>query len=134
MEVDARCQNGQGNTGKCTRATYIKKMQGKCYGCGLDKHAKKDCPNVRDICNHCRKVGHRGLVCFAKYMGKPTTESARAAASSQDETSVDKGKQTAAATSNVPAIECKAQADLLAKLMVQIQAQSEQLEALKISF
>ena len=66
-------------------------------------------------------ITHRGPVCFTKYMGKPETKSAGAAASSQDgaptsSSSVDKGKQTTATTSNVLATDIKAQADLLAKL------------------
>ena len=134
MKVDTTHQN---STNKPMRAVYIKKMQGKCYGCKSDKHAKKDCPNTRDICNHCGKVRHRGPVCFTKYMGKPSTKSAGAAASSQEgalTSPVNKGKQTTAATSNALAIDSKAQADLLAKLMAQIQVQSEQLKALKSSF
>ena len=142
MEVDAMCQNSQGNSGKPTRAVYIKKMQGKCHSCGSDKHAKQDCPNLQDICNYCGKVGHGGAVSFTNYMGKPGMKSAGAAASSQDEapssslssSSANKGKQTAAATTNVSAHDSKAQADLLAKLMAQVREQSEQLKALKSSF
>ena len=45
-----------------------------------------------------------------------------------------KEKATASATQNAPAKDSKGQADLLAKLMVQIKEQSAQIDALKASF
>ena len=60
-------------------------------------------------------------------MRKPGTKSAGATASSQERapssSTADKGKQTTAATTNVLATDSKAQAALLAKLMVQVQEQ-----------
>ena len=112
-------------------------MRGKCFGCGSPDHTKKDGGHKRDICNHCKKVGHRSPVCMAKYLGKKVV--AKAAAS--NETPAD-GKQTpppakAAATMSkgkAPAQDIKAQADLMAKLMPQVQEQSKELAALKASF
>ena len=128
MEVDASRQKEERN-----RRTYMAFMKGKCYGCGSTDHTKKDGQHNRDICGHCKKVGHRSPVCFSKYMGKPIV--AKAAASQESpEASGSKEKATASATQNAPAKDSKGQADLLAKLMAQIKEQSAQIDALKASF
>ena len=128
MEVDASRQKEERN-----RRTYMSFMKGKCYGCGSTDHAKKDRQHNRDICSHCKKVGHCSPVCFSKYMGKPIA--AKAAASQESpEASGSKEKATASATQNVLAKDSKGQADLLAKLMAQIKEQSAQIDALKVSF
>ena len=128
MEVDASRQKEEHN-----RRTYMAFMKGKCYRCGSTDHAKKDRQHNQDICGHCKKVGHCSPVCFSKYMGKPIA--AKAAASQESpEASSSKEKATASTTQNVPAKDSKGQADLLAKLMVQIKEQSAQINALKASF
>ena len=128
MEVDASRQKEERN-----RRTYMAFMKGKCYGCGSPDHAKKDGQHNRDICGHCKKVGHRSPVCFSKYMGKPIA--AKAAASQESPEALgSKEKATASATQNAPAKDSKGQADLLAKLMAQIKEQSAQIDALKASF
>ena len=130
MEVDASHQKEERN-----RCTYVAFMRGKCYGCGSTDHTKKAGKHKQDICGHCRKVGHRSPICFSKYMGKPIA--AKAAASQEaPEASSSSGKEkaTASATQNAPAKDSKGQADLLAKLMAQIQVQSQKLKALKVSF
>ena len=111
-------------------------MKGKCFGCGSPDHAKKDGKHEHDICGHCKKVGHRLPVCMAKYMGKPITAKAAATeqAASSSSTTDAKGKASVSATTPTPAQNSKAQADLLAKLMVQMQEQSAQIKALKSSF
>ena len=130
MEVDASRQKEEHN-----RRTYMAFMKGKCYGCGSPDHAKKDGKHERDICGHCKKVGHRSPVCFSKYLGKPIAAKAAASQESPEaSSSSDKGKATASATKHAPATDSKGQADLLAKLMAQIQVQSRELEALKASF
>ena len=114
MEVDASRQKEERN-----RRTYMAFMKGKCYGCGSPDHAKKDGQHNRDICGHCKKVGHRSPICFSKYMGKPIA--AKAAASQESpEASGSKEKATASATQNTPAKDSKGQADLLAKLMAHV--------------
>src|ERR1700761_9748506 len=138
MEVDAsRQQKQQQGKEKRTRYTYLSWMRGKCFGCGSTDHAKKDGKHEHDVCGHCKKVGHRSPVCMAKYMGKPIT--AKAAATGQkavasSSTTDAKGKASVSATTPAPAQNSKAQADLLAKLMAQMQEQSAHIEALKSSF
>ena len=128
MEVNASCQKEEHN-----RRTYMAFMKGKCYGCRSLNNAKKDGQHNRNICRHCKKVGHRSPVCFSKYMGKPIA--AKAAASQESpEASGSKEKATASATQNAPAKDSKGQADLLAKRMAQIKEQSAQIDALKASF
>jgi hypothetical protein len=76
MQVDATRTGGTSNNNnnkgpKKDWASYMKSMQGKCYGCSSTQHTKKDGGHERDVCNHCGKVGHRSTVCFTKYIGKP---------------------------------------------------------------
>src|SRR6201996_7387768 len=139
MEVDASRQQQQQQQGKekRTRYTYLSWMKGKCFGCGSTDHAKKDGKHEHDVCGHCKKVGHRSPVCMAKYLGKPITAKAATteqAAASSSSTTDPKGKASVSATTPAPAQNSKTQADLLAKLMAQMQEQSAQIEALKSSF
>jgi hypothetical protein len=145
MQVDATRTGGTGNNNsngpKKDRASYMKHMQGKCYGCGSTQHTKKDRGHEQDVCNHCGKVGHRSTVCFAKYIGKPG-KSASAKANtdgtvSTPSTSSSQPAATASASSTTKpslAKDNKTQADLLAQLMAKIQEQDEQIKALKASF
>jgi hypothetical protein len=136
MQVDATHQGNQKpKEAKKDRASYIKSMQGKCYGCGSDKHTKKDRNHKRDICNHCGKTGHRSPVCFNKYIGKPG--SAKAAGTTDGLTSMAKPPSppaTASASTSTPAKTNKTQADLLAELMKCIKDQDAQIKTLKVSF
>ena len=79
-------------------------------------------------------------------MGKPITAKAAASQEAPGESSStgSKEKATASTTQNAPATDHKGQADLLAKLiaqvqvqsqeLVQVQVQSQELAALKVSF
>ena len=129
MEVDASRQKEEHN-----RRTYMAFMKGKCYGCGSTDHTKKDGKHKRDICGHCKKVGHRSPICFSKYLSKLIAAKAAASQESPEASSSGKEKATASATKHAPATDSKGQADLLAKLMAQIQVQSKELKALKVSF
>ena len=136
MDVDASRQS-DGKEVK-NKKTYISFMRGKCYGCGSTDHAKKDGGHERDICNHCKKVGHRSPVCMAKYLGKKVV--AKAAASNEtpdgNKPAASPTAKAAATTSKgkAPAQDTNAQADLMAKLMAQVEEQSKELAALKASF
>jgi hypothetical protein len=144
MQVDTTCTGGTGNNNsngpKKDRASYMKSMQGKCYGCSSTQHTKKDRNHEQDICNHCGKVGHRSTVCFTKYVGKPgKSASAKATTDrtvSTPSTSSQPAAMAAASSSSkpLPAKDNKTQADLLAQLMAKIQEQDEQIKALKASF
>jgi hypothetical protein len=142
MQVDATRTGSTGNNNgpKKDRAAYMKHMQGKCYGCGSTQHTKKDGGHERDVCNHCGKVGHRSMVCFAKYVGKPGKSASAKATTDGTVSTPSTSSQpaaTAAASSSSkpsPAKDNKTQADLLAQLMAKIQEQDEQIKALKASF
>ena len=74
---------------------------------------------------------------MAKYLRKAIT--AKAAAMTDGDGSLPstapKAKAAVSATtSNVPPQDSKGQADLLAKLMAQVEAQKQELEVLKLSF
>ena len=136
MDVDASRQTDGKETRN--RKTYVSFMRGKCFGCGSPDHTKKEGGHERDICDHCKKVGHRSPVCMAKYLGKKVV--AKAATSSENpvdnKPSSTPAAKAAATTSKgkAPASDVKAQADLMAKLMAQVEEQSKELAALKASF
>ena len=136
MDVDTSRQSDSKEVRN--RKTYTSFMRGKCFGCGSPDHTKKEGGHERNICNHCKKVGHRSPVCMAKYLGKKVV--AKAAASSEnpaDSQQPPPPTAKAAATTSkgkVPASNIKAQADLMAKLMAQVEEQSKELATLKASF
>jgi hypothetical protein len=114
--------------------SYIKWMQGKCYGCGSKEHNKKDGNHEQDVCNHCGKTGHQTPVCFTKYLGKAGQQSqANTTAEEAKTPAKPKPSTTASATNSLPAKDNK-YADLLAQLQVTITKQGKELEALKASF
>ena len=132
MDIDTSCQNQQSSTGseQRNRQTYLKWMTGKCFGCGSKDHSKKDGDHICDIYNHYGKMGHRGPVCFSKYMKKPLVK----AAATTTESTPSSSTSTASATTSSLAKDSKQQADLLAQLMERIQDQEKQIAALKSSF
>ena len=135
MDVDTSRQSD--NKEVRNRKTYTSFMRGKCFGCGSLDHTKKEGGHKRNICNHCKKVGHCSPVCMAKYLGKKVV--AKAAASNEtpaDNKPPPPAAKAAATTSKgkAPASDIKAQADLMAKLMAQVEEQSKELAALKASF
>ena len=115
MEVDATR----------TREEFNRLMRGKCYGCGSDAHVKKDGGHDREICNYCRRVGHRELVCMDKFLKKPRSQRAAATTEGEEE------PQTAASTSNPAAVDTSA---LLAQLLEQQKLLAEQIAAIQQSF
>ena len=137
MQVDASCQQQQPTKGQKNKAEYMKFMQGKCFRCGSKEHTKKDGHHERDICNHCRKMGHRSPVCFTKYLGKPGKLAS--ATTMLDSTLTTNTSQTSPLTTTsvsatALAKDNKIQADLLAQLMKQIEAQDVQIKVLSASF
>ncbi len=109
-------------------------MKGRCFGCRSKDHTKKEGNHNSDVCNHCKKVGHRVPVCFTKYIGKPGPALAKA-------TTEDSGEGTSAAVNTStskakpPASKDKmTQGDILAQLMVDLEKQKKEIEALKASF
>ncbi len=65
MDVDAT------STGRSAgREEFLRRMRGRCFGCGNSSHAKKDCNRARNVtCNYCKRRGHLEQVCQDKFMG-----------------------------------------------------------------
>jgi hypothetical protein len=61
-----------------TREEFMRKMRGKCFGCGSSLHTKKDSNQDRDLCSYCKHVGHREVVCMDKFTGRPKSQKAAA--------------------------------------------------------
>ena len=61
-----------------TKEEFLRRMRGKCFGCGSATHTKKDGHHERDICKFCQRVGHREPVCIDKFLGKPKSQKAAA--------------------------------------------------------
>ena len=139
MDIDTSNQNPQSSTGSTNlnRQMYLKWMTGKCIGCGSKDHAKKDGHHKRDVCNHCGKMGHRGPVCFSKYMknfSKYMKKPGKTAGAAATTTEFMPFSSTASATTTSLAKDSKQQADLLAQLMEKVRAREQQIAALKSSF
>ena len=136
MEVDASCQGNQNPNEKKTHRSYLANMKGRCFGCRLKEHNKKDGNHERDVCHHCGKAGHRSTVCLSKYLGKPPA--AKAAATEASASSLNShGPSTSSkvvATTSTPAKDSKTQTDLLAQLLEHVKKQDEEIKALKSSF
>ena len=75
-------------------------------------------------------MGHRGPVCFSKYMKKPGKATGAAATTTESTPS----SSTASATTTSLAKDSNQQAELLAQLMDRVKAQEQQIAALKSSF
>ena len=135
MDVDASRQSDGKEVRN--RKTYTSFMRGKCFGCGSPDHTKKEGGHKRDICNHCKKVGHRSPLCMAKYLGKKVVAKAAASSETPEDNKPPPPAAKAATTMSkgkALAPDVKAQADLMAKLMAQVEEQSKELAALKASF
>jgi hypothetical protein len=120
MDVDASRQEASNKKEKHMCGSYIKWMQGKCYGCGSKEHNKKDGNHERDVCNHCGKTGHRTPVCFTKYLGKAGQQSQANATAEEAETPPKPKPSTSASATNLSPAKDNKYADLLAQLQATI--------------
>ena len=100
MDMDASWQQQQPGKEQHNRKTYLSWMRGKCFGCGSPDHTKKDGKHEKNICSHCKKLGHCSSMCFSKYSGKLITAKAAATeqAAASSSTTDSKGKASISAT------------------------------------
>jgi Retrotransposon gag protein len=57
-----------------TKEEYMRRMRGRCFGCGSTSHTRKDGHHERDLCKYCMRVCHLELACIDKYMGRPKSQ------------------------------------------------------------
>src|SRR6201996_6899346 len=109
MDIDASQQQPSRKEQQRNRKTYLSWMRGKCFSCGSPDHTKKDGKHKKDVCGHCKKLGHRSPVCFSKYTGKPIATKAAAAeqAAASSSTMDTKGKVSVSTTTPVLAKDSK---------------------------
>ncbi|KAK7016752.1 hypothetical protein VNI00_018829 [Paramarasmius palmivorus] len=69
-----------------TRADWLRLMNGKCFGCGSTEHRQRDGGHEREICNWCRRNGHREAVCFNRWLGRPRGTSGQRVAATETPT------------------------------------------------
>jgi hypothetical protein len=69
------------------RDEFIRRMRGRCFGCGSSSHTKKDGGHERDLCAHCKRVGHREVVCMEKFMKRPKKQ--QVAATEEEDSLID---------------------------------------------
>ena len=112
-----------------TRNEFMRRMRGRCFGCGSAVHSKKEGGHDRVLCTYCKRVSHKEVVCMDKFMEKPKGQKA-AATDKGSETDLDslgedseenEAKEMAAAT---------ATATTLAQLVQQQKTLANQLVAL----
>jgi hypothetical protein len=70
-----------------TREEYLKRMRGRCFGCGSPNHNKRDGNHERDLCRHCKRTGHREAVCMDKFTGR--SQAQKVAATEDESFSLD---------------------------------------------
>jgi hypothetical protein len=64
MDIDTtRTGNGK------TRDEFLKRMRGRCFGCGSADHVKGNCNWKGESCRYCGRAGHLERVCQDKFMG-----------------------------------------------------------------
>ncbi|KAK7019688.1 hypothetical protein VNI00_018011, partial [Paramarasmius palmivorus] len=69
-----------------TRADWLRLMNGKCFSCGSTEHRQRDGGHEREICNWCRRNGHREAVCFNRWLGRPRGTSGQRVAATETPT------------------------------------------------
>ena len=104
MDIDTSRQQQGGRQGQSaqkrpSRSDFLKKMKGKCFGCGSSDYTKEQGNHGSDICNHCKKAGHCSTVCFAKFMGR---EKVLATSQMQADSNQSSSGQSANTTQQAP--------------------------------
>jgi hypothetical protein len=109
---------------------FLRRMRGKCFGCGSSVHAKKDGSHDRDLCAYCKRVGHREIVCMDKFLGRPKGQKA-AAMEGESEVEVEEEVGTPEEESEWGQSIAATQAKSLAQLMEQQKTLADQIAALR---
>jgi Retrotransposon gag protein len=110
------------------RDDFLRKMKGKCFGCGSAVHTKKDGNHERDLCGYCKRVGHREVVCFDKFAGRSKTQKV-AAIGEEESVSVETTDEESGSSDEKEAI--AATQATLTQLLEQQKALSEQIVVLR---
>ena len=94
-------------------------MHGKCFGCGLVGHTKKDRHHKHDLCTYCKCPGHRKGVCMNKFLRQPKSQKVAAVLEEKDSNAeVPEGGQTGGGEMGVTPTVCATLAQLLAQQSV----------------
>ena len=141
MDIDASRQQQDGKQGQSaskrpSRSDFLTKMKGKCFGCGSSDHTKEQGNHGSNICNHCKKAGHRSMVCFAKFMGREKVSATSQTTADSNQGSSSQSTNTTQQALSQPQVTAKANATSsgTSALQKQIAEMQKQIKALKASF
>ena len=108
-----------------TKEEFLRRMKGKCFGCGSSTHTRKDGNHEREICKFCQRVGHREPVCMDKFLGKPKNQ--KAAATMEEEDPFEEGISEEESDGLEEARVAATNIDTLAQLLEQQKALTEEI-------
>ena len=141
MDINASHQQQGGRQGQSAQkrpshSDFLKKMKGKCFGCRSSDHTKEQGNHGSDICNHCKKAGHRSMVCFAKLIGREKVSATSQMQADSNQCSLSQSTNTTQQAPSQPQATAKANATSSGTLALQkqIAEMQKQIEALKASF
>ena len=114
-----------------TREEFMRRMRGKCYGCGSTVHAKKEGSHERESCTYCKRMGHREVVCMDKYLGKAKGQKIAAMEGERDVAVKTPGEGSDTSETEKESIAAMATAAAIKKLAEQQKTLAEQIAALR---
>ena len=113
-----------------TRDEFMRRMHGRCFGCGSAVHSKKEGGHDHNLCTYSKRVSHKEVVCMDKFMGKPKGQKA-AATDEGSKTDLDSLGEDSEENEAKEMAVATAIATTLAQLVQQQKTLADQLAALR---
>lgn len=114
-----------------TRDEFLRRMQGRCFGCGSTAHTKREGNHERDLCGHCKRIGHREVVCMEKFAGRPKGQKIAGTEEFEEEVGSDSFEEVSGALEPAEtAVVAATTTNALTQLLEQQKALAEQQKSL----